>query len=114
MIPDILKDSVELEITTGSAALGRGTEFRALESFMNSAVNLLGQEAGKYLNIPEALNRMAYSLDVNTGDLVKTDEQLQAEAAAAQQQQLEQQAVAPAINAANQQQMQQQQQGQQK
>ena len=114
VIPDILKNSVELEITTGSAALGRGTEFRALESFMNSAVNLLGQEAGKYLNIPEALNRMAYSLDVNTGDLVKTDEQLQAEAAAAQQQQLEQQAVAPAINAANQQQMQQQQQGQQK
>ncbi len=104
-IKDVLANNVELEITTGSAALGRGTEFRALESFMAAAVNLLGPEANKFLNIPEALNRMAYSLDVNTGDLVKTQEQLEAEAQQAQQQQLEQQAVGPAINAANQQQL---------
>lgn len=108
MIPNILANNVELEITTGSAALGRGSEFRALESFMSTAVQLLGPDANKYLNVPEALNRMAYSLDVNTGDLVKSQEQLQAEQQAAQQAQMQQQAVAPTINAANQQQLQQQ------
>lgn len=105
MIKDILKDNIDLEITTGSAALGRGTEFRALQSFMAAAVELLGPEAHKYLNIPESLNRMAYSLDVNTGDLVKSDEQLQAEQQQAQQEQLQQQAVSPAIQAANQQEL---------
>lgn len=102
-IKNILKDNVELEITTGSAALGRGTEFRAIESFMAAAVNLLGQEVSRFMNIPEALNRMAYSLDVNTGDLIKTQEQIQAEQQMEQQRALEQQAVAPTINAANQQ-----------
>ena len=104
-IKDILKESIDLEITTGSAALGRGTEFRALQSFMAAAVELLGPEAHKYLNISESLNRMAYSLDVNTGDLVKSEEQIQADAAQEQQKQLQQQAVSPAINAANQQEL---------
>lgn len=106
LIKDIIKENIELEITTGSAALGRGTEFRAISQFAEAAIQLLGPEgASKYLNMPEFLSRMAYSLDVNTGDLVKSEEQLQAEAQAAQQQQLEQQAVGPAINAANQQQL---------
>jgi len=104
-IKDILKDSIELEITTGSAALGRGTEFRAIQSFMAAARELLGDAIGQYMNVPEALSRMAYSLDVNTGDLIKSQEQLAAEAQEAQQQQMQQQAVAPAINAANQQEL---------
>lgn len=104
-IKDILKNNIELEITTGSAALGRGTEFRAIQTFMEAAVGLLGEQAGQYLNVPEALSRMAYSLDVNTADLIKSPEQLQQEQQQAQQEQLEQQAVAPAINAANQQEL---------
>ena len=109
LIKDILKDSLELEITTGSAALGRGTEFRAIQSFLGAAAEMLGPEGlSQYLNVSEALNRMAYSLDVNTGDLIKTQEQLQMEQQQAQQMQLEQQAVAPAINAANQQALQEQ------
>jgi len=100
-IKNILKDNLELEITTGSAALGRGTEFRSLQTFMEGAVALLGPEGiGKYLNVSEVLSRMAYSLDVNTGELVKSQEQQEQEAAAQQQAQLEQQAVGPAINAA--------------
>lgn len=105
LVQDILKSNIELEITTGSAALGRGTEFRAIQSFMEAATALLGEQASQFLNVPEALNRMAYSLDVNTGDLVKTQEQLRAEQQTEQQRQLEQQAVSPMINAANQQQM---------
>lgn len=104
-IKDILKDSIDLEITTGSAALGRGTEFRAIQSFFAAATELLGPEAGKYLNIPEALNRIAYSLDVNTGELVKSAEELQAEQQQAQQAAMQEKAVAPAINAANQQEL---------
>ena len=104
-IKNILKENIKLEITTGSAALGRGTEFRAIQEFASFAANMLGDAAGQYLNIPEFLSRAAYSLDVNTGDLVKTKEQLEAEAQQAQQQQLEQQAVGPAINAANQQEL---------
>lgn len=99
-IKDIIKQNIELEITTGSAALGRGTEFRAIQEFAAFATNMLGESAGQYLNIPEFLSRAAYSLDVNTGDLVKTKEQLEGEAQLAQKRQLEQQAVAPAINAA--------------
>ena len=102
-IKDILKESIELEITTGSAALGRGTEFRAIQSFMAASVELLGPEVSKFMNIPEALQRMAYSLDVNTGDLIKSQEQLEQEQAAAQKAELQKNAVAPAINAANQQ-----------
>lgn len=102
-IKNILKENIDLEITTGSAALGRGTEFRAIQSFMEVAINLLGEQAGQYLNVPEALNRIAYSLDVNTGDLVKSQEQIEMEQQQAQQAALEQQAVGPAINAANQQ-----------
>lgn len=104
-IKDILKDSIELEITTGSAALGRGTEFRAIQSFMAAARELLGDAVGQYMNVPEALSRMAYSLDVNTGDLIKSQEQLTAEAQQQQQAALEQQAVTPVINAANQQEL---------
>lgn len=104
-IKDILKDNIDLEITTGSAALGRGTEFRAIQSFMAAARELLGDAAGQYLNIPEALSRMAYSLDVNTGDLIKTQEQLVSEQKQQQQAEIEKNAVAPVINAANQQEL---------
>lgn len=103
LIKDILKDNLELEITTGSAALGRGTEFSAISTFLEAAANLLGPDFGKYVQVPEALSRMGYSLDVNTGGLVKSQEQLQAEQQQAQQMQLEQQAISPAISAANQQ-----------
>lgn len=104
-IQDILKKTIQLEITTGSAALGRGTEFRAIQEFAGFARELLGDAAGQFLNIPEFLSRAAYSLDVNTGDLVKTAEQLQAEQQQQQQQALEQQAIGPAIQAANQQEL---------
>lgn len=104
-MPNILKASVKPEITTGSAALGRGTEFRSIQSFVEIAMQLLGESAGQYMNVPEALNRIAYSLDVNTADLIKTEQEIRQEEEMEQQRALEQNAVAPAINAANQQQL---------
>lgn len=104
-IQDVVKNNVDLQITTGSAALGRGTEFEALSRFVNMARELLGERVYDYLNISETLQRGGYALDVNTAGLVRTEEELQAQQQLEQQQQLQQQAIGPAINAASQQQL---------
>lgn len=99
--------SIKLEVTTGSAALGRGTEFSSLSAFTEFAQAALGEQFSTFMKIPELLNRAATSLDVNTAELIKSPEEVQAEQQAAQQAQLEQQAIAPAINAQTQQDQQQ-------
>jgi len=101
LINDALKDSIDLEVTTGSAALGRGTEFNAISTFIQTMQATLGQEFSSYIKMPEMIARVANSLDIGTSELVKTQEEIQAEQQAAQQAQLEQQAVAPMINGAN-------------
>ena len=101
LITDGLKDSVDLEVTTGSAALGRGTEFSAISTFIQTMQAVLGQEFGTYMKMPEMIARVASSLDIGTAELVKTQEEIEGEQAAAQQAQLEQNAVAPAISAAS-------------
>lgn len=101
LIADDLKDSLEFEVTTGSAALGRGSEFNALTALMSSVQSSLGPEASiKYFRVPELLARLANSLDIGTASLIKTQEELMAEEQAAQQAQLQQAAVAPLINGA--------------
>lgn len=99
-IKDILKNNLDLQITTGSAALGRGTEFNSIQQFLAVAREVLGDQFSAFIKTDEALKRVGYSLDVNTAGLVKSEEELQAEQAMQHQQQLEQQAVSPAINAA--------------
>ncbi len=104
LINDSLKNSIDLEITTGSAALGRGTEFSSISTFLQTMQTVLGQEFQAFMKMPELIARVANSLDISTAELVKTTEELQIEAQAAQQAQLEQQAVAPVINGATKQQ----------
>ncbi len=104
LINEALKNSIDLEVTTGSAALGRGTEFSSISTFLQTMQAVLGQEFSTFMKMPELIARVANSLDISTSELVKTAEELAQEAQAAQQAQLEQQAVAPVINgAANQQ-----------
>jgi hypothetical protein len=100
LINEALRDSIDLEVTTGSAALGRGTEFNAISTFIQTMQGTLGQDFGKYIKVPEMIARVANSLDIGTSELIKSEEELQAEAQAQQQAQLEQNAVAPTINAA--------------
>lgn len=100
LINDALKDSIDLEVTTGSAALGRGTEFNSISTFIQTMQATLGQEFGRYIKMPEMIARVANSLDIGTSELIKTQEELQAEEQAAQEAQLQQQAVAPMINGA--------------
>jgi hypothetical protein len=59
-----------------------------LTEFIAIAQQSLGPETmAQYLNMEEALRRLAASASIDTTNLVKTPEQLQEEAAAAQQQQ---------------------------
>ena len=100
LINDALKDSIDLEVTTGSAALGRGTEFNSISTFIQTMQATLGQEFSTYIKMPEMIARVANSLDIGTSELIKSQQELQAEQQAAQEAQLAQQAIAPAINGA--------------
>lgn len=90
----ILTEELDLEITTGSAALGRGTDYTTLTTFMQTLQGLIPQEQlQQFLETPELIKRLAYSLDINTGQLVKSTEQIAEENAAAQEAQMTEQIV---------------------
>lgn len=94
----VLKNAVDLEITTGSSALGRGTDFQTMTTFI-STISQLAQSPimGSYINLEELIKRVAYSLDINTATLVVSEEQRQALMQAQQQAQIEQQAAPEVI-----------------
>ncbi len=73
---------------TGLEAIGRGDDRNKLVEFISVANQALGPEVmAQYLNMEEALRRLAASGSIDTTNLVKTPEQLQQEQMAAQQQQ---------------------------
>ncbi len=80
---------------TGLEAIGRGDDRNKLIEFITAAQTTLGPEVMmQYINVDEALRRLAASGSIDTTNLVKTKEQLQQEAEAAaqaQQQSMEQQ-----------------------
>ena len=79
---------------TGLEAIGRGDDRNKLVEFITVAQQALGPEVmARYLNMDEALRRLAASGSIDTTNLVKTPEQLQQEQAQAQaeQQQMQQQ-----------------------
>ena len=104
IINDALKDSIDIEVTTGSAALGRGTEFNSITAFLQTTQAVLGDQFGTYVKVSELIARVANSLDISTSELVKSEEEIAMEQQQAQQAQLEQQAISPAIQAASKQQ----------
>lgn len=96
-LDSILLNELDLEITTGSAALGRGSDFNILTTFITTLQNIVPPEQTQGLiDVSELAKRLAYSLDINTASLVKTEEQIQQERMMAQQEQLAQQ-VAPQL-----------------
>lgn len=96
-INKVLKDSLKLEITTGAAALGRGTDFNVLNTFVQTLANIASNPASaEYVKMPELISRLAYSLDINIANLIVTDEERAMMAQAQQEQQMEQQ-VAPEV-----------------
>jgi|TARA_R100000482_G_scaffold44337_1_gene15515 hypothetical protein len=87
---------IKEKAVTGIEAIGRGDDRNKLIDFIQTANQALGPQAmTQFLNVEEALRRLAASGSIDTTNLVKTKAQLQQEAAAqaeaeqqAQQQQL--------------------------
>ena len=77
---------------TGLEAIGRGDDRNKLVEFITTGQNMLGPEAmAKYINIPEALRRLAASNSIDVTNLVLTKEELDQAASAAQAQAQQQQ-----------------------
>ncbi len=88
------KPLVNPKPVTGLEAIGRGDDRNKLVEFITTVGQTLGPEVlQRYINVDEALRRLANSESIDTTNLVKTKEELEAEMAAAQeaQQQAQQQ-----------------------
>lgn len=80
-LPPLPKNVVKVQIVTGMEALGRGHDASRLEAFLGTVLQLEG--AAQYINIPEALSRLATARGVDPAGLVKTPEQIAQEQQAA-------------------------------
>ena len=80
------KPLVNPKPVTGLEAIGRGDDKNKLIEFITTAQQVLGPEImAEYINVDEALRRLAASGSVDTTNLVKSREQLENERAAAAQ-----------------------------
>ena len=89
-LPKLPKDLVRPEIVAGVNALGRGQDRESLTAFITTIAQTLGPEAlMKYINPDEAIKRLAAAQGIDVLNLVKSMQDVQAEAQ--QQQQMAQQ-----------------------
>ena len=85
-LPTLPKDVVKPVIVTGVEALGRGNDLQKLDLFLAGAAQVVGPEAvAQYVNVGEYFKRRAASLGIKTNGLVKSQEEMQAEAQQMQQ-----------------------------
>lgn len=95
-------DLVHPRPVTGLEAIGRGDDRNKLVEFITTAQQVLGPEVmAQYINIDEAMRRLAASNSIDITNLVKTREELEAEkaqAAAATQQQSQQEMITNALS----------------
>ena len=91
-LPKLPKGMVTPVVVTGVEALGRGQDLNKLDSFIAGIGQVLGPEGlQNFVNVSEYLSRRASALGIDTAGLVKSEEELQAEAQQAQQMQMMQQ-----------------------
>ena len=84
-IPKLPKDMVEPTIVAGVNALGRGQDREALTAFMNTIAQTMGPESiSQYVNPDEVIKRLAAAQGIDTLNLVKSQQELQAEQQQAQ------------------------------
>ena len=80
--------------------MGRTTDRNKLIAFLQTLAGTLGAEAiGKYVNVTEAIKRLATADGIETKGLIRTEEDLQAEAQAQQQQMMDAQQQSAVMNA---------------
>jgi len=84
-MPKFPKESVKPQIVTGMEALGRGQDLNKLSQFLEYLAPLGPEVLAQKLNIDDYMDRLGASLGIDTGGLIKTDEQIQMEQAEAQQ-----------------------------
>lgn len=86
--PKFPKDSIRPQIVTGLEALGRSSDLNKLDQFVAEMGQLLGPEAiAKFVNPTEFLTRRATALGIDTKNLIRTREEIDAQDQANQQQQ---------------------------
>lgn len=86
-LPKIPKDTVTPKIVTGMAALGRAVELQNINTFAQSAVQIAGPDGlAKYLNLRPLLGQLAVASGVDTTEILKTQEEVEAAEQAAMQQ----------------------------
>ena len=91
-LPQLPKGIVFPKVITGIEALGRTTDRNKLIQFLQTLAGTLGGESiAQYVNVTEAIKRLATADGIETKGLIRTEEDLQA-AAQAQQEQMQQQA----------------------
>ena len=87
--PKLPEKIVKPKIVTGVQGLGRGNDRNKLVEFIGTVSQALGPDIMRqYMNVDEAIKRLANSIGIDTANLVKTQEEIQAEMQAMQQQQL--------------------------
>ena len=87
--PKLPDKIVKPKIVTGVQGLGRGNDRNKLVEFIGTVSQALGPDIMRqYMNVDEAIKRLANSIGIDTANLVKTQEEIQAEMEAMQQQQL--------------------------
>ena len=87
--PQLPEKLVKPKIVTGVQGLGRGNDRNKLVEFIGTVSQALGPDIMRqYMNVDEAIKRLANSIGIDTANLVKTQEEIQAEMQAMQQQQL--------------------------
>lgn len=76
-VPPLPKGLVKPTITTGIEAIGRGIDLRNLRSFTADIIQTLTpQIAFNYINATEYIKRSAASYGIDTGGLIKTDQEI--------------------------------------
>tara|TARA_R100000278_G_scaffold71513_1_gene56344 strand:+ start:333 stop:1916 length:1584 start_codon:yes stop_codon:yes gene_type:complete len=88
-VPKLPDKIVKPIIVTGIQGLGRGHDRNKLIEFIGTVAQALGPDVMRqYVNLDEAVKRLATSIGIETTNLVKSQEEIQAEMQAMQQQQL--------------------------
>jgi len=87
--PKLPEKIVKPKIVTGLQGLGRGNDRAKLVEFIGTVSQALGPDVMRqFMNLDEAIKRLANSIGIDTANLVKSQEEIQAEMQAQQQQQL--------------------------
>jgi len=88
---------VEPIIVTGVEALGRGHDYNKLVQFSQTLQQLLGPEIfAQYTNVPAVIDQIGTSLGIETGGIIKSQEQIEQEQAQAMIRQAAEQGMATA------------------